>query len=390
LTAAYQEQKPPHPVAFDVAYPERVSRLTTFFRLFLAIPQFIVVYLLQIALALLTVLAWFAILFTGRYPKAFFDFTSGVLRWQANVIAYAALLRDEYPPFSWEPGDYALTLDIPHAERQSRFRLFVRVFTILPNQVVFLFVQIAWAFTTFLSFFMILFTGRYPRGLFKFAVGAIRWQMRIAAYLYLLRDEYPPYSINAGARPGNEVVSAIIGVPLLVLILVFSALPFLAMLGNETDTVRVQSPLTSATISIERPSGEANGVRVTLLGYNDNARAPLNVRIEEKPGYHVVSFRVRAEKDGFLPAFFTPFLFRLNGCDDDGYSPVAATSSDAGFMFGVYWFRGGAEGNTYFQVPDAFQACDLTYRAGLGTITFAFDRAATAAPPPAAVPNEGA
>ncbi len=204
-----------HPVAFDVQYPERLSRWLIFVKIFLIIPHLFAIYLLLVAVSILTVLAWFAILFTGRYPKAFFEFTSGTLRWASNSFAYAMLLRDEYPPFSWEPGDYPLTLDIPYAERQSRFRLFIRVFAIIPNQIVFGFVQFAWYITTFIAWWAILFTGRYPRGLFRFNVGVMRWYNRSAAYTYLLRDEYPPYSISDDARPGNEVVSAVIGLPIL-------------------------------------------------------------------------------------------------------------------------------------------------------------------------------
>jgi len=370
--ADQQHERPPHPVAFDVAYPERLSRVRIFFKLLLAIPQFIAIYLLQIAMLLLTFLAWFAILFTGRYPKAFFEFTSGVLRWQAHVMAYIALLRDEYPPFSWEPGAYPLTLDIPRAERQSRFRLFIRWIALIPNQVAFWFVQMAWFFTSFLAWFMILFTGTYPRGLFKFAVGAIRWQMRSAAYQFLLRDEYPPYSVNADARPGNEVLSLVLGVPLFILYIAVSFLPFLGMLGSGTETVQVRGALTPSTISAEHPSGAANGVRVTLLGYDSDAYAR-NVRVEEKAGYHFVSFRVRGEKDGSWPAFFTPYFFRLNGCDGEGYSPVAEYSSDNNFTFGLYWSRGENEGHVYFQVPTGFRACNLTYHAGLGRVRFVFE-----------------
>ena len=166
--------RPPHPIAFDVVYPERLSRLTTFFRLILVIPQLIVVYLLTIPLYILTIIAWFAILFTGRYPRAFFDFNVGISRWISNVFAYSALLRDEYPPFSMDAGAYPLTLDLPYSERQSRFRLFVRAITIIPNYIVFYFVQIAFFFTSFIAWWAILFTGQYPRGLHKFAVGVMR------------------------------------------------------------------------------------------------------------------------------------------------------------------------------------------------------------------------
>ena len=365
--------KGPHPVVFDVEYPERLPRLTTFFRLLLVIPQLIVVYLLFIPFTVVTFLAWFAILFTGRYPKAFFNFNTGVLRWLANVSAYMALLRSEYPPFSWEPGAYPLVLDIPRAERQSRFRLFIRWFAILPNQFVFLFVQLAWYVTTFIAWFAILITGRYPRSLFDFAVGVLRWSQRQTAYANFLRDEYPPYSTDADARPGNEVVSAIIGIPLLAAYAGLYLLPFLGLLRSETDTVQVQSAITSPAFATEQPSGEANGVRITLFGYVDPTLPPGDAVRE--PGNRFVAFVLSAEKDGRLPTFFTPFLLRLNDCDGSGYSPEDASE---GFFFEVFWRGGEDDGTVWFQIPASAQACDLTYHSGLGKVEFVF--------PPAAAP----
>ena len=373
MTVAAEQPRPPHPVAFDVAYPERLSRVTTIFRLFMAIPQLIVVYLLLIPLFLLTVLAWFAILFTGRYPKAFFEFTSGVLRWQANLMAYVALLRDEYPPFSWEPGEYPLTLDIPYAERQSRFRLFIRAIAIMPNYLVFQFVNYGWLFTTFLSWWMILFTGKYPRGLFKFSVGVLRWQQRQLAYVYLLRDEYPPYSVNANARPGNEVVSLVVGVPLFFLFVALQFLPFIGLLGTERDDVRVQSSLDARTqFHREAPTGVANSTRITLLDYVDNTSLPRGSTATRHSGYRVVEFTVRAEKDGAMPVLFSPYFFRLHDCEGEGYSPDAASSRDNGFQFAVYWFSGHSQGDVYFQIPTGAEPCDLVYHAGLGEVHFDF------------------
>ena len=196
------------------------------------------------------------------------------MRCSANVGAYAALLRDEYPPFSWDTGEYPLTLGIERAERQSRFRLFIRIFAIVPNQIVFFFVQLAWFAVTVAVWFVILITGRYPRGLFRFSVGALRWYQRQFAYQFLLRDEYPPYSIRAAARPGQEVLSAIVGLPLFIAYIAISLLPYAGLLGGGTDTVLVQSALTSPALAAEMPTGKANGVRVTILGYNDNTPAP--------------------------------------------------------------------------------------------------------------------
>ena len=367
MTEVLAARELPHPVSFEVQYPERLSRLTTFFRLFMAIPQLFIVYLLMTAAYFITVIAWLSILFTGRYPKGFFDFTAGALRWGVNVAAYTALLRDEYPPFSWEPGEYPLALIIERAERQSRFRLFIRIFAIMPNYIVLYFVQVAWFFTTIVAWFAILITGRYPRGLFNFAVGVIRWSQRQLAYLLLLRDEYPPYSLKADARPGNEVVSVIIGVPLFALYIGLQFLPFVGLLGGGTDTVVVQAPLTSPAFAVERPSGEANGIQVTLLAYEDDVPRPRNAL--DFQGDRFVSFRVAAEKDGFLPTLFTPFFLRLHDCDGSGFSPIHVSS---GFELKLFWRGGESEGSAIFQIPIGRQPCDLTYQAGLGKIEFLF------------------
>lgn len=214
--ASAAADKAPHPVAFYVEYQERHSRWKTLFRLFLAIPQLIVIYLLMTAVYCITVIAWFAILFTKRYPQGLFDFSLGALRWTANVGVYNALMRDEYPPFSWQPGEYPVTLAIERPEQQSRWRLFVRAFAIAPNIIVFYFVQLAWFVTLVVVWFWILATGRYPRWAFTFGVGTLRWYMRQIAYMLLLRDEYPPYRLRADAPPGNEVISAVIGLPIFV------------------------------------------------------------------------------------------------------------------------------------------------------------------------------
>lgn len=331
-------------------------------------------YLLLIAVELLTLLAWFSILFTGRYPKAFFEFTSGVMRWQANVVAYVALLRDEYPPFSWEPGEYPLVFDVSRADRQSRFRLFIRFAAIIPNQFVFFFVEVAWFFTTFVAWFAILITGRYPRGLFKFAVGVIRWRQRAYAYLFLLRDEYPPYSINADARPGNEIVSLVVGVPLFFVLVAVQFLPFVGLLRSEQDNVRVQTSLTEqSAFRREAPTGEANNTRITLLDYNDDGSLPFGSRTRRLSGHRIIVFRVRAEKTGVVPTLFSPYFFRLHDCLDDGYSPVDTSSLDSGnFQFRLWWFSGESQGNVYFQVPRGMTPCNLIYHAGLGEVHFNF------------------
>jgi hypothetical protein len=139
--------------------------------------------------------AWFAILFTGRYPKGLFDFVVGINRWQNNVDAYVLLLRDEYPPFSLSAGQYPVTFDIEYPEKLSRWLIFVKWLLIIPHLIVILLLGIVYMITLVIAWFAILFTGRYPKGMFDFAVGLLRWGARINAYFLLMRDEYPPFSL---------------------------------------------------------------------------------------------------------------------------------------------------------------------------------------------------
>ena len=360
----------PHPVTFDVAYPERLSRVLIFFKIFLIIPHLIAVWLLYVALYMLTILAWFGVLVTGRYPKAFFEFTSGVLRWQANAFAYVALLRDEYPPFSWEPGEYPLVLDIPRPGRQSRFRLFVRLFTVIPNQFVLQFVTIGWAFTTFLAWFAILVTGKYPRGLFKFSVGVGRWNQRLLAYLLLLRDEYPPYSINADARPGNEWVSGIIGLPFFGLYVALNILPLFGVIGGGGTVHASLTP--PERIAREQPGGRAGSLRLTLLEYHHDVRPPADSGISVPAGYVLDSFLVRAEKDGLLPTFFTPYFLSAKTCAGFVHGVERKADADWDTHFRMYW-RGGSDSATvYFRIPRATPICELDYFGLRGQLRFEF------------------
>ncbi len=91
-----------YPITFDAEFPDKLSRLTTFFRYFMVIPQMVVLYLVGIAAGVVLFISWWAILFMGRYPKWAFDFVSGYLRWSTRVSGYSYYLTDKYPPFSME------------------------------------------------------------------------------------------------------------------------------------------------------------------------------------------------------------------------------------------------------------------------------------------------
>jgi len=184
-----------YPLVFDVEYPEKLSRLLIFFKGLLAIPHLIILYALMDVAQVITVIAWFAILFTGRYPKGLFDFVVGIYRWQYNVGAYVLLLRDDYPPFSLSAGQYPVTFDIEYPKKLSRWLIFVKWLLIIPHLIVILLLGIVYMITLVIAWFAILITGRYPKGMFDFAVGLLRWGARINAYFLLMRDEYPPFSL---------------------------------------------------------------------------------------------------------------------------------------------------------------------------------------------------
>ena len=188
---------PGYPLRFDVEYPEQLSRWLIFVKWLLAVPHFLILYALSAVANVITFIAFFAILFTGRYPRGLFDFVVNIYRWQENVFAYYGLFRDEYPPFSWEAGKYPVTFEVDYPENLSRWMIFVKWLLVIPHIIVLLFLYIIALVVWVIVWFAILFTGRFPRGLFDFLVGVNRWSLRVNAYAALLmRDDYPPFSLR--------------------------------------------------------------------------------------------------------------------------------------------------------------------------------------------------
>ena len=185
---------PPGTVIYDVAYPERLSRGLIFIKWLLAIPHFIVLYFLGIAFSIVIFIAWFAILFTGRYPRGLWNFSLMYEHWSANVTAYTFLLRDEYPPFGDAP--YPVHLELEYPQRPSRGLIFIKWLLIIPHIVVIILLGFVAYLVLWVSFFAILFTGRYPRTLFAFMVGFFRWSNRVNLYAALMTDAYPPFTLD--------------------------------------------------------------------------------------------------------------------------------------------------------------------------------------------------
>jgi hypothetical protein len=185
-----------YPVRFDVAYPENLSRGLIFIKWLLAIPHFIILYALNLVFEVLTFIAFFAILFTTKYPEGLFKFNVGIRRWQANVTAYLMLMRDEYPPFSFDPGQYPVTLEIDYPEKLQRFAPLYKWLLAIPHLIIVGVLSMVALLGLIVAWFAILFTGKFPKGIFDFVVGVQRWNTRVTAYVLFMRDEYPPFSLK--------------------------------------------------------------------------------------------------------------------------------------------------------------------------------------------------
>jgi hypothetical protein len=187
---------PAYPVTFEVEYPERMSRWLIFIKWLLVFPHFLILGVFGYLVELTTFISWFAILFTGRYPKALFDLAVVYFRWSARATAYVALLRDDYPPFGGGSPEYPVRVEIEYPEKLSRLLIFVKWLLAIPHFIILALLGIVGFAVYVIAWFAILFTGRFPRSMFDFLVGIGRWYLRVYAYIWLMRDEYPPFSMS--------------------------------------------------------------------------------------------------------------------------------------------------------------------------------------------------
>ncbi len=220
-----ETKSPEYPARLQVDYPEKLDKTTTFFRLFWLIPIAIILGLLSrtgqtitntvyldtagevvkrtsqpsgglvFGLAMATALM---IIFQQRYPRWWFDFARELTRFGARVGAYAALITDQYPS-TVEEQTVHLDIDYPEVKTDlNRWYPLFKWLLAIPHYIVLAFLEVGAFFAVIFAWFAILFTGKYPRGLFDFVVGVGRWQLRVAAYAWLLvTDRYPPFSLQA-------------------------------------------------------------------------------------------------------------------------------------------------------------------------------------------------
>ena len=195
---------PQYPANLTVDYPESLDRLTTFFRLFTVIPIAIVLGLLMGSERAGYGFAWYLflpivlmLLFRHKYPRWWFDWSYGLVSFAARVSVYLCLLRDEYPSTDEEQAIH-VELTYPDAATElNRWLPLVKWLLAIPHYIVLFFLWIAALVAIIIAWFAILFTRRYPRGLFDFVVGVLRWTLRVEAYAFLLiTDRYPPFGLD--------------------------------------------------------------------------------------------------------------------------------------------------------------------------------------------------
>jgi hypothetical protein len=221
-----------YPLRIEGELTEPLSRWLWLVKWLLIIPHAIVLFFLWIAFFVVSVIAFFAILFTARYPRGLFDFNVGVMRWtwRVHFYSYEALGTDRYPPFTLaDVPDYPARLEVDYPESLSRGLVLVKWWLLaIPHLIIVGFLaggwtvyagtseNAAWVWSggligllVFFAGIALLFTKRYPRGLFDLVMGLDRWVYRVGAYVGLMTDQYPPFRLDmGGAEAGPAPATA--------------------------------------------------------------------------------------------------------------------------------------------------------------------------------------
>jgi Inner membrane component of T3SS, cytoplasmic domain/Domain of unknown function (DUF4389) len=193
-----------YPIDLQIDYPEEGLSRWRVLQGFLLIPHGIVLLFLAIGANLALIVSFFAILITGRHPEALWNFYAGLGRWFNRVYAYGYFMVDKYPPFSLEDEpDYPARVRYDYPPKMARWRALVQWILAIPHLFILYFLFIAESIVIFIAFFAVLFTRKWPRGMFDFTVGIMRWRARAGGfyamppgYAHWLTEEYPPFSLD--------------------------------------------------------------------------------------------------------------------------------------------------------------------------------------------------
>ena len=200
-----------YPISYeaDAALDGR-NRLTSFFRYIVSIPWLIVAYIYGIVAEIAAIIAWFAIVFTGRYPEGLYNFNAGYLRMSTRTNSFTYLLTDEWPPFGGDedPG-YPIRVGVPPPlDQYSRLKTGLRLIIGIPVMLLGIVQGIILAVCHLIAWFAILFTGKLPEGLFNPMRAAAAYLSRAGGYFLLLTEDYPPFSYEeGGSAPAGQISS---------------------------------------------------------------------------------------------------------------------------------------------------------------------------------------
>ena len=329
-----------YPLTFEVDYPERSSRLITLFRIILIIPLFVFAGILTgslsaagdnwrfggLGLGGIVLAAWIAIVIRGSMPRWLFDFQVATYRFTARAGGYFSLFVDRYPPFD---GDFPLRYDVPYPERVTRWKvLFWKIITAIPHFIVLFFLGIGALVALIISWFAIIITGRYPRGLFDFIVGVHRWSLRVTAYLVSLRDEYPPYSLSAEAgeaKRDTRTMSVVLGFAILALVVAGSVAAVVALKDTETTDVNYAA-LKAGTAQVAII--EVEDVKLALERAQDPAEAASAGPLEAVDGKRLIVFQFTVENERERDVKFRKQDFRIKDSEGDYHKAVLVALGD--------------------------------------------------------------
>ena len=186
-----------YPINLKIEYSEKSNKSTALFRLVLIIPIVIILAIISSYAEALSLAVGLLILFREKYPKWWFDWNVGITKFTYRIVAYGLLMRDEYPSTD---DDQAVKVDIPYPDVKKDLNRWMPLFKwilVIPHLIVLLFIFIAVVVCSVFAWFAILFTGKYPKVIFDFVEGFLRWSLRVNAYAILLTsDEYPPFRLK--------------------------------------------------------------------------------------------------------------------------------------------------------------------------------------------------
>lgn len=191
-----------YPATLTIATPEKVANWRPLVHWLLAIPHFVIMYVLGLVAQICALISWFAIVFTGRLPEGLGGVSAMYIRYSNRVGSYVGFLHEQYPPFEFgttsaDPGGHAARTDLAiELEGRNRLTVGLRFLWIIPALIVTYLIFIIAAVCWFIAFFAVLFTGKWPDGLRNWVLKALRASTRLNAYMFLLTDRYPPLSFD--------------------------------------------------------------------------------------------------------------------------------------------------------------------------------------------------